>query len=36
VAAVAFDESHDFGLATGTPPDPALGPGSFMLGAGDS
>ena len=35
VAGVDYVESHEFGLATGTSPDPALGPGSFMLGAGD-
>jgi curved DNA-binding protein CbpA len=35
VAGVDFVESREFGLPTGTPPDPALGPGSFMLGAGD-
>jgi curved DNA-binding protein CbpA len=35
VAGVDFVEGRDFGLPTGTPPDPALGPGSFMLGPGD-
>lgn len=35
VAGVDYVESNDLGLATGTPPDPALGPGSFMLGPGD-
>ena len=36
VAGVDYVESHEFGLPTSTSPDPALGPGSFMLGAGDS
>ena len=35
VAGVDYVESHELGLATGTPPDPALGPGSFMLETGD-
>lgn len=35
VAGVDYVESREFGLPTGTLPDPALGPGSFMLGAGD-
>lgn len=35
VAGVDYVESHEFGLPTSTSPDPALGPGSFMLGAGD-
>ena len=35
VAGVDDVESQDLGPATGTPPDPALGPGSFMLGTGD-
>ncbi len=35
VAGVDYVESNDLGLATGTPPDPALGPGFFMLGTGD-
>lgn len=35
VAGVDYVESHEFGPPTGTPPDPALGPGSFMLGTGD-
>ncbi len=36
VAGVDYVESHEFGLPTSTSPDPALGPGLFMLGAGDS
>ena len=36
VAGVDYVESREFGLPTSTSPDPALGPGSFMLGAGDS
>jgi hypothetical protein len=35
VAGVDYVEGQDLGPATGTPPDPALGPASFMLGAGD-
>jgi curved DNA-binding protein len=35
VAGVDYVESQESGLATETPPDPALGPGSFVLGAGD-
>jgi curved DNA-binding protein len=35
VAGVDYVESQELGLAPGTSPDPALGPGSFMLGAGD-
>ena len=35
VAGVDYVESHEFGLPTSTSPDPALGPGSCMLGAGD-
>ena len=34
VAGVDYVESHELGPGGGTPPDPALGPGSFMLGAG--
>ena len=35
VAGVDYVESHELDRATETPPDPALGPGSFMLGTGD-
>jgi hypothetical protein len=35
VAGVDFVEGQDLGPTTETPPDPALGPGTFMLGAGD-
>ena len=35
VAGVDYVEEHDPGPPTGTPSDPALGPGLFMLGAGN-
>ena len=35
VAGVDYVESHGLGPVGGSRPDPALGPGSFMLGAGD-
>ena len=35
VAGVDYVESQELGLAPGTSPDPALGPGSFMLETGD-
>jgi curved DNA-binding protein CbpA len=35
VAGVDYVESNEFGLATATPVNLALGPGSFMLGTGD-
>jgi len=35
VAGVDFVEGQDLGPTTETPPDRALGPGLFMLGAGD-
>lgn len=35
VAGVDYVESQNLGPASGTPSDPALGPGLFMLGAGD-
>lgn len=35
VAGVDHVESYELGWATGSPPDPALGPGSFILGTGD-
>ena len=35
VAGVDYVEGHDLGPTTETPTDPALGPGTFMLGAGD-
>jgi hypothetical protein len=35
VAGVDYVESQEVGLATETPPNAALGPRSFILGAGD-